>query len=271
MPISVLDRIVASVRSGLEATPPAADLEEHARAAAEARRRGGLRSLGKALEGSGAAVIAECKKKSPSAGLLHNDFDPVALARAYESGGAAAISVVTEPDFFAGDPRWLGEVRAAVSLPVLRKDFVVSRRQLFETAMFGADAVLLIQRLLTPAKLAELLETAKELQLEVLLEVFADEDPQPAVDSGAKILGVNARDLATFEVRLDRVEAMATEIPRDRVRVAESGISDRATVKRLAEVGYDAFLVGEHLVRSADPETAVRKLVGHGDGDGRGC
>jgi indole-3-glycerol phosphate synthase len=138
--------------------------------------------------------------------------------------------------------------------------------------MFGADAVLLIHRLLTPGQLAELLETAKELQLEVLLEVFADEDPQQAVDSGADILGVNARDLATFEVRLDRVEAIATEIPRDRVRVAESGISDRATVKRLAEAGYDAFLVGEHLVRSEDPETAVRKLlVGHGDGDERGC
>jgi len=271
MPNSILDRIAASVRGGLEATPAPANLEEHARAAAEARRRGGLRSLGEALAGQGVTLIAECKKASPSAGLLRNDFDPVALARAYEGGGAAAISVVTEPDFFAGDPRWLGEVRAAVGLPVLRKDFVVSRRQLFETAMLGADAVLLIQRLLTPAKLAELLATAEELRLEVLLEVFADEDPGPAVDSGAKILGVNARDLATFEVRLDRVEAMATEIPRDRVRVAESGISDRSTIDRLVGAGFDAFLVGEYLVRSRDPKTAVRQLVGHGDGDGHGC
>lgn len=271
MPTNILDRIVASVRGRLAATPAAANLEEQAHATAQARRNGGLRSLSAALAGRRSAVIAECKKASPSAGLLREGFDPVALARAYESGGAAAISVVTEPDFFAGDPRWLSEVRAAVSLPVLRKDFVVSRRQLFETAVLGADAVLLIHRLLTPAKLAELLETAKELQLEVLLEVFADEDPQQAVDSGADILGVNARDLATFEVRLDRVEEMAAELPSGRLRVAESGIRDRETVQRLVIVGYDGFLVGEHLVRSEDPEAAVRGLVGHGDGDGHGC
>ncbi len=271
MVTTILDQIVASVRSRLEAAPEAPDLEDLAHSASAARRRRGLRSLGAALAQRGTAVIAECKKASPSAGVLRNDFDPVALARAYARGGAAAISVVTEPDFFGGDPRWLREVRAAVNLPVLRKDFVVTRRQLLETAVLGADAVLLIQRLLKPGELAELLATAAELDLEVLLEMFADEDPRPAVDSGAGILGVNARDLATFEVRLDKVEAMAAELPADRVRVAESGISARATVQGLAAAGYDGFLVGEHLVRASNPQEAVRELAGLGHGDGHRC
>ena len=263
---TILDEIVAAVRRRLDSTPEAPGLESAAREAAEVRRAGGLRSLRSALAGSGPAVIAECKKASPSAGIIRADFDPKALATAYAYAGASAISVVTEPDFFGGEPRWLAEVRGAVDLPVLRKDFIVSRRQLLETCVLGADAVLLIHRLLDRSTLADLLAVAGELDLEVLLEVFADEDPAPAVESGAAVLGVNARNLATFEVSLDRVEEMADALPADRVRVAESGIHNFEAIGRLHEAGYDAFLVGEHLVRADDPGEALRRLLGPGAG-----
>lgn len=259
---TALDRIVADVRRRLETYTEAPGLEDAAHEAAEARRREGLRSLGRALSNPGPALIAECKKASPSAGLIREDFDAVALAGAYSAGGAAAISVVTEPDSFQGDTRWLIDVRRTVGLPVLRKDFIVTRRQLFETAVLGVDAVLLIARILEEETLGSLLQTAAELELEVLLEVFADEDPATAVASGAPIIGVNARDLATFEVRLDRVESIAAELPTDRIRVAESGIHGPGDLDRLQAAGYDAFLVGEHLVRSENPEGAVRNLLG---------
>ena len=264
---SVLDRIVADVRSRLDVAPEMPGLESAAHAAAETRRKRGLRSLRGALSGPGPAVIAECKKASPSAGVIRAEFDPVALARAYAKGGAAAISVVTEPEYFSGDPQWLAVIRRAVDLPVLRKDFLVTRRQLHESAVLGADAVLLISRILDRETLAELLATASKLDLEVLLEIFVDEDPASAVDSGAGIIGVNARDLTTFTTRLDQVEAMASKLPADRVLVAESGIHGPDDLVRLHAASYDAFLVGEHLVRADDPEEAVRTLIGHGDGD----
>jgi indole-3-glycerol phosphate synthase len=272
-PDSVLDRIVSDVRRRLVTTTEAPGLEAAAYMAVEARRRNGVRSLERALSGPGPAVIAECKKASPSAGVIRTDFDAKELATAYAAGGAAAISVVTEPDSFGGDVRWLGEVRKTVDLPVLRKDFIIDRRQLYETAVLGADAVLLIARILDRETLAGLLRTAHELELEVLLEIFADEDPAAAVASGASIIGVNARDLATFEVRIDRLLSLAAELPSDRVRVAESGIRSRADLERLRAAGFDAFLVGEHLVRAPDPEAAVRQLLGHGrgNGDGHGC
>ncbi len=262
MPESVLARIVRAVAGRLAATPAAAELERLAHAAVARRRQEGLRPFAAALRArSGAAVIAECKHASPSAGILRAPFDPVALAVAYQHAGAAAVSVVTEPDFFAGDPAWIAEVRAAVALPVLRKDFVVVPRQLYETAVLGADAVLLIQRLLPPDRLCELVALARELDLEVLLELFADEDPAPAVASGVEVIGINARDLATLAVDLDRVAALAGTIPRDRVRVAESGVAGAADRVRLAAAGFDAFLVGEHLVRAADPAAALRRLL----------
>lgn len=262
MPDSILDRIVADVRARLTTTPARADMEARAMAAVEARKGRGLRSLREALSAPGRSVIAECKRMSPSAGTLREDFDPVELARSYAAAGAAAISVVTEPAFFGGELGWLGEVQAEVSVPVLRKDFVVDERQLYETALAGADAVLLIQRILAPDRVSSLLETARRLSLEVLIEVFADEDPGAAVASGAPLIGVNARDLATFTVDLERVAELAAAVPPDRVRVAESGIRSRADVERLAAAGYDAFLIGEHLVRSSDPGAVLRELIG---------
>lgn len=259
---TILDRIVRAAEDRMAATPPRSDLADAAHAAVDQRRAGGLRSLRQALAAPGPQILAECKHASPSAGILRDPFDPVALARAYEGGGAAAISVVVEPEFFRGDPDWIPEVRRAVGLPVLRKDFIVSERQLYETALLGADAVLLIQRLLNPESTMALLELARSLELEVLLEIFVDEDPEGAVASGAKILGVNARDLATFETSIDRVVELAGALPADRVRVAESGIKDHADISRLVEAGYNAFLIGETLVRSADPARAVAELAG---------
>ncbi len=260
-PESILEEIVRAVRARLDAASAAPDLERRAAEASARRITGGRRSLAAALRSRRPAIIAECKHASPSAGVLREPFDPVALARAYAAGGAAAISVVTEPDFFAGDPAWLGTVRAAVPLPVLRKDFIVTERQLYETAVLGADAVLLIQRLHDPPALARLLELARRLALDVLLELFVDEDPAPAIASGTEIIGVNARDLASFRIDLERVAELARAIPDDRIRVAESGVRGPEDIARLAASGWHAFLVGEHLVRAPDPEAAVRALV----------
>ena len=258
---SILDDIVAGVRKRLQWTPEAPGLERAAMRVVE-RRRVPQRSLRNALADGDIEIIAECKKASPSAGVIRESFDPVQLAQSYAAGDAAAISVVTERDAFAGDPLWLIDVRKAVNIPVLRKDFILERRQLFETVLLGADAVLLITRILSERRLKELMGTAEMLELEVLLEIFADEDPARAVDSGAPIIGVNARDLSTFEIRLDRVEAAVEKIPDDRIRVAESGITGPKDVDRLHAAGYHAFLVGEHLVRSSDPEREVRRLNG---------
>jgi len=264
MPDSVLDRIVASVLLRQRHNAPAPDLAEAAERAVEERERAGRRSLRDALGVPGVSVIAECKHVSPSAGVLREPFDPAALAQAYQGAGAAAISVVTEPDFFGGDPAWLPRVRDVVRLPVLRKDFIVNERQLLETAAAGADAVLLIQRLLTAAELNRLLQLAAELRLDALVELFADENPRIAVDAGAEIIGINARDLATFATDLERVAQMADVIPPDRIRVAESGIGNRGDLLRLSEAGFDGFLIGEHLVRAEDPGLALRDLLGEG-------
>ncbi len=259
----ILGDIVTAVRRRLAETPVASDLEARARAEADRRRReGDLRSLWSALSGREPSIIAECKHASPSAGILREPFDPVELARTYESGGAAALSVVTEPDFFRGDPAWIGRVREATSLPVLRKDFIIEPRQLLESVLLGADAVLLIQRILAPLQLRILLDLAAELDLDVLLEIFVDEDPAPAVASGALILGVNARDLASFALDLDRVASLAAEIPDDRLRVAESGIRSPEDLHHLHHAGYTAFLIGEHLVRAEDPRRALAELTG---------
>jgi indole-3-glycerol phosphate synthase len=260
---SVLDRIVDAVRGRLESVPEAGDLAERA---ARVREISPTRSLRDALKSDGPSIIAECKKASPSAGLLRSDFDPASLAGAYRRSGASAISVVSEPDFFQGRLEWLAAVREVVDLPVLRKDFIIDERQLREAAALGADAVLLIQRILSPDRLAELVGAAGELGLETLVEIFADEDPAATVASGTEIIGVNARDLATFVTDLDAVEALAAGLPTDRVWVAESGIEGHDDIVRLGAAGYDAFLIGEHLVRADDPEAALKRLRSGDDG-----
>ncbi len=261
MPEDVLAAIVRAVETRLARRPAEPDLEAQALRARARREREGSRSLRKALAAPGLSIIAECKRKSPSAGVLRDPFDPVALAVAYAQGGARAISVVTEPDFFGGDPSWIGSVRRAVSLPVLRKDFIISPRQLLETAVLGADAVLLIARILDDRMLQTLVQLASELGLEVLLELFIDEDPSRAVEAAVPMIGVNARNLKTFDIDLRAVERLGAVLPSGRPWVAESGIHGADDLQRLAAAGYDGFLIGEHLVTSVDPASEVHTLL----------
>lgn len=257
----LLARIVEAVRDRLAADRPVAGLEARAREGAGVRRRGGVRSLREALTAPGIRVIAECKRRSPSAGWLRQPFEPFALARSYEAGGAAAISVVTEPQFFAGQPGWVPVVRQQVALPVLQKDFLISTRQLFEAVLLGADAVLLIARLLPGALLSEMLTLAGELELEVLLEVHDEADLDRAMASSAQVVGINARDLRTFAVDLGAAARLAERVVPDRVVVIESGISGPGSVRALATRGLRQFLIGEHLLRAPDPAAALRELV----------
>lgn len=256
---AILERIVAAVTGRLDQAPAAADLETRAIAAVAGRE---ARSLRVSLEEPGIRVIAEAKRRSPSAGLLRDPFDPVALARAYSEAGAAAISVVTEPDFFAGDPAWLEPVRASVTVPILRKDFIVDPRQLYESVLWGADAVLLIAAILPQERLTSLTRLASELNLDVLLEVHDEAEFERALQVDAPIVGVNARNLQSFAVDVEAAAILAERLPPDRVAVVESGIGSGRQVRALAERGLRRFLVGEHLVRADDPKSALRELLG---------
>ncbi len=258
----VLAQIVDAVRDRLAREGEPADVQRRAREAAGARRRGGRRSLLAALAAPGVRVIAECKRRSPSAGWLREPFDPLALAHAYHAGGAAAISVVTEPQFFAGQAGWVPAVRQAVSLPVLQKDFFLSQRQLAEAAILGADAVLLIVRVLRGGLLAEMVAAAAELELETLLEIHDAADLARALELPAPLLGINARDLGTFTVDLARAAELAARVPPDRAVVLESGISGPADVRTCMDRGLRRFLVGERLLRAAEPGAALQELVG---------
>jgi indole-3-glycerol phosphate synthase len=257
----ILVRITDAARDRLAAEPAVPGLERRAREAAGVRRRGGTRSLLGALSAPGVRVIAECKRRSPSAGVLRVPFEPVELAAAYASGGAAAISVVTEPHFFAGQPGWLPLVRGAVELPVLQKDFLVSARQLFEAVLLGADAVLLIARILPGGLLGEMLAIAEELGVEALVEVHDRLDLDRVRALPARIVGINARDLRTFAVDLEAAASLAASVGEGRVAVMESGVRGRADVAGCARHGIRCFLVGEHLLRAADPRAALAELV----------
>lgn len=217
-----------------------------------------------ALRSHTLAVIAEVKRASPSAGAIAVT-DPAASARAFAGAGAAAISVLTEPRHFDGSLADLRAARTAVEVPVLRKDFLVHPSQLIEARAAGADAVLLITAVVTPAELAALLATAGDLGLGVLLEVHSDADLEIALTTDAQVIGVNARDLETLEVDPVQARARLRRVPDDRVRVMESGISTRADVSAAVEAGASAILVGEALMRAADPRVKLRELLGEED------
>jgi len=257
----ILAQITAAVQRRLARRPPPGDLEQRARDAAAERVRAGSRSLRASLLRPGVRVIAECKRRSPSRGWLREPFEPVSLARAYQAGGAAAVSVVTEPEFFAGDSGWVPVLRREISLAVMQKDFLVSPRQLFESALLGADAVLLIARILPGAVLPEMLAVAGELGLEALVEVHDGDDLERVLRLPAPLVGINARDLGTFQVDLGGAAALASRVPRERVAVLESGISGPADVSALAQRGFRRFLVGECLLRSGDPRAALAELL----------
>ena len=212
--------------------------------------------------GDGPRVIAECKRRSPSRGILRHDYAPAAHARAYAEAGAVAISVLTEPTFFDGSPIHLREVREAVEIPVLRKDFIVSEYQLLEAAAFGADAVLLIVGALEPGELVELLRAADRLRLAALVEVHDLEELRRALEAGARMVGVNSRNLRTLAVDPRVFDAVASELPPGLTAVAESGIRTRDDLTRLSRAGYHAFLVGERLIAQPDPGVALRELRG---------
>ncbi len=220
------------------------------------------RSLKEALSrGDGFKIIAELKRASPSKGLIAPQFDPLSLARAYQEAGAAAISCLTDETFFKGHLEYLAAVRDEVSLPLLRKDFIIDEVQLEEARAFGADAVLLIVAALSLSKLKSLLETAKDLGLEVLVEVHDEKELECALAAGAEIIGVNNRNLKTFEVKLETSIRLRGLAPENVLFVAESGIKGPEDVRRLKEAGISAALIGESLVRAKDPKAFLKTLL----------
>ena len=254
---TLLERIVARKRTELGSFRNLLpDLER--KAAEQMRTR---RDFAAALRRPGPAIIAELKKASPSKGLLAADYDPAAIAPAYESGGAAALSVLTDREFFQGRPEDLQAARAATSIPVLRKDFTIDPRHILEAAAWGADAVLLIAAILSDADLRNYQERTQALGLAALVEVHDEIELRRAIDSGARLIGVNNRDLRTFEVRIETSLRLADLMPSGVTRIAESGIRSAAGIRTLWDAGYSAFLVGEHLMTSADPAAALRDLT----------
>ena len=244
-----LDALVALAEASVESDPPRPFL------AALSEPAGGH------LE-----VIAEIKRRSPSKGVLDAGLVPAAVAADYEAGGAACLSVLTDAEYFGGSPADLGAARAACSLPVLRKDFSVCEADVCDARIMGADAVLLIVAALSDEELSRLITMADELSLEALVEVHDQAELGRALDAGAGLVGVNQRDLSTFEVDRGRAGALAPHIPSEVVAVAESGIGGPEDVRRLADVGYQAVLVGESLLRAVDRAAAVRALAGHSVG-----
>jgi indole-3-glycerol phosphate synthase len=206
-------------------------------------------------------VIAECKRRSPSRGVLRADYDAVAIARSYAAAGAAAISVLTEPSFFDGALEHLTAVRDAVDLPLLRKDFIVDRYQIVEARAAGADAILLIVAALKPEELRALFHEAEAFELAVLVEVHDEAELATAIDAGALVIGVNNRNLKTLAVSVEASERLIASMPSGCISVAESGLRTRADLVRLSALGYEAFLVGERLMSSPSPGDALTTLL----------
>lgn len=222
-----------------------------------------IRSLPQSLGGGPLKLIAEIKKASPSKGLLCHDFQPLRLAREFEASGAAAVSVLTEQKFFQGSLTYLEQVKKETKkLPVLRKDFIIDRYQLYEARVYGADAVLLIVAALKKAELMSLLKEAADLGLACLVEVHNSAELDTALESGADLIGINNRDLKTFKVDLETTFQLIESIPRDKIVVSESGIKSRRDIESLVQAGVNAVLVGETLVTAADPGLKLKELLG---------
>jgi indole-3-glycerol phosphate synthase len=252
-----LDRILAWHRERAEG-----DRRDLPSLIAAARDSAPARGFATALGShQGIAVIAEVKRRSPSKGPLVPSLDPAVLAKTYAAAGAACLSVLTDSEFFGGSPADLAEARGAVELPVLRKDFTVAPADVCDARLMGADAVLLIVSALPGGELAELLALAGEVGLDALVEVHDEEEAVRALAAGAKVVGVNQRDLFTFEVDTQRAVRVGAGLPADVVKVAESGIRSRGDVERLASAGFNAVLVGEALVTAADPGAALASLL----------
>ncbi len=260
MPATYLDRILAVHRVEAAARPAAPLDVEIERAKAAVPARGFAASLQAASDRGEIGVIAEVKRRSPSKGDLAVGLDPAAVAAGYEAGGAACLSVLTDAEFFGGSAADLAAAGAATSIPVLRKDFTVSAADVTDTRLMGADAVLLIAAALDEGELTDFHALAVEVGLDALVEVHDEGELERALAIGARLIGVNQRDLVTFEVDADRAVRLAPQMPDGVVRVAESGVQGAADARRLADAGYHAVLVGESLVTAADPSAAVAAL-----------
>jgi indole-3-glycerol phosphate synthase len=253
----ILARIVAKKREDLAKRPaPVAAWERLAE-----QHRASRRDFCAALSGRGPAIIAEIKKASPSKGVLRTHFEPARLASDYAQGGAAALSVLTDEEFFQGSLADLETARTAVALPALRKDFTIAPEHVLEAAAHGADAILLIAAILTEREIRDFRESAARYGMAALVEVHNRPELDMAVAAGSDLIGVNNRDLTTFEVSLETSLRLAEHFPDGPVRVSESGIQDADDIATLRAAGYSAFLVGEHLMKSGDPVAALKRLV----------
>ena len=255
---TILDQIVESVRQNLarsQVEVPLAELEQSVREAPPPL------DFGVALKGDRVRLIAEVKKASPSRGLLLPNFDPVQLAETYAQNGAAAISILTEAEHFQGSLAHLAAIRERVSVPLLRKDFIFHPYQVYEARAYGADALLLIVAILKDEELAELLSLSRQLDMQCLVEVHDRDELETALRSGAKIIGINNRNLRTFEVNISITEQLRAFIPNDRIVVSESGIKGRSDMDKLSQWRVDAALVGEALVTAEDVAAKVKELI----------
>lgn len=255
--MSVLERIVAAKR--VEVARARTDVPL-AKAEAQARAAPPVRDFVGALRARRPAVIAEIKKASPSRGVLREQFDPPAIARSYERAGAACLSVLTDREFFQGSAGHLVAARGACALPVLRKDFVIDPYQVFESRALGADCILLIAACLSPGEMAELEQCAMQLDMAVLVEVHDANELRAAAKLKTPLIGINNRNLRTFETRVDTTLSLLPEVPRGRIVVTESGILVADDVRRLRAAGVETFLVGEAFMRAADPGGALKDL-----------
>lgn len=258
---TVLDRILARKVEEVAECKRALSLATHrARAAEQSPVRGFIRSLRIKLASHQPAVIAEVKKASPSKGVIREHFVPAEIAASYEIGGAACLSVLTDRDFFQGDDRYLVEARDACTLPVLRKDFTIDPYQIWEARALGADCILLIVAALDDALLADLYATAREAGLDTLVEVHTAGELERALRLDAEMIGINNRDLHTFDTSLETTIELLRDVPESRLVVTESGIHAPADVKRMRDAGVHSFLVGEAFMRAAEPGDELRRL-----------
>lgn len=256
--MDVLTEIIAKKRERVAAAKEVVSLEEMRRLALEVRCEATPHRLSNALRADGINIIAEFKRRSPSKGMIRADANLIEIVRSYEAGGAVGISVLTEEDYFAGSLDDLRAVKATVALPVLRKDFVFEEYQVYESAAAGADAILLIVAALDDVKLLHLRRLAEEeLGMDALVEVHTGAELKRAADCGAKLIGVNNRDLRTFEVSLQTSLSLASHMPKDSVSISESGLHTSDDLQRLREAGYRGFLIGETLMRADQPEEAL--------------
>ena len=257
----ILEKITAVKHQEVAAAKKRKSLEA-VRADAESRvlTRDFVGALRSKIAAGQSAVIAEIKKASPSKGVLRADFEPADIAQSYAEHGAACLSVLTDKDFFQGCSDYLRQARASCTLPVLRKDFMVDAYQIYESRAMGADAVLLIAACLSDGQMAEFEQIARSLDMAVLVEVHDADELQRALKLKTPLIGINNRNLKTFEVSLETTISMLADVPKDRLLITESGITTPVDVVRMREAGVNAFLVGEAFMRAADPGEALAKL-----------